>query len=85
MPFVSENVSFLRRGSIIPAAVATAAAAGALMPLEASAAAVDLTSLTTAVDFSTTTTAILAVSAALIVVYIAIKAAKFVLGMVRTG
>jgi len=45
----------------------------------------DLTSLTTAVDFSTATTAILAVAAALIVVYIAIKASKFVLNMVRGG
>ncbi len=45
----------------------------------------DLTSLTTAVDFSTATDAILAVAAALIVVYIAMKAAKMVLGMVRGG
>ncbi|MBZ0304676.1 MAG: major capsid protein [Anaerolineae bacterium] len=44
---------------------------------------VDLTELTTAVDFSTATAAILVVAGALIVVYIAIKAAKFVIGMVR--
>lgn len=49
------------------------------------AAPVDLTELTTAVDFSTASTAILAVAASLIVVYIAIKAAGFVLGMVRRG
>lgn len=45
----------------------------------------DLTTLTTAVDFSTATDAILTVAAALIVVYIAIKAAKFVINMVRGG
>lgn len=49
------------------------------------AAPVDLTSLTTAVDFSTTTTALLGVAAALIVVYIAWKAASMVLAAVRRG
>jgi len=49
----------------------------------AQAAAVDLTSLTTAVDFSTTTTAVLGVAAALIVVYIAWKAAKMVISALR--
>lgn len=52
---------------------------------QASAQAVDLTALTTAVDFSTATTAVLAVAAAVIVVYIAIKAAGFVVNMVRRG
>ena len=46
---------------------------------------VDLSSLTTAVDFSTTTTAVLGVAASLIVVYIAWKAAKMVLGAVKGG
>lgn len=46
---------------------------------------VDLTTLTESVDFSTASTAILAVAGSLIVVYIAIKAAGFVLGMVRRG
>lgn len=46
---------------------------------------VDLTALTTAVDFSTATAAILTVAGALIVVYIAIKATKFVINMVRGG
>lgn len=45
----------------------------------------DLTSLTSAVDFSTVTTAILAVAAALIVVYIAWKGAKMVIAAVRGG
>jgi hypothetical protein len=45
----------------------------------------DLTTLTTAVDFSTVTTAVLAVAAALIVVYIAWKGAKMVLAAVRGG
>lgn len=44
---------------------------------------VDLSTLTAAVDFSTTTTAILGVAAALMVVYIAWKAAKMVVGAVR--
>ena len=51
----------------------------------AQAAPVDLTSLTTAVDFSTTVTGVLGVAAALIVVYIAWKAAKMILGAVRGG
>lgn len=49
----------------------------------ASAAPVDLSSLTTAIDFSTTTSAVLGVAAALIVVYIAWKAAKLVIGALR--
>lgn len=51
----------------------------------AMAAPVDLTPLTAAVDFSTATAAILTVAGALIVVYIAIKATKFVINMVRGG
>lgn len=46
---------------------------------------VDLTTLTTAVDFSTATTAVLGVAAALIVVFIAWKAAKLVIGAVKGG
>lgn len=53
--------------------------------LPAVAAPPDLTSLTTAVDFSTVTTAVLAVAAALIVVYIAWKGAKMVISAVRGG
>lgn len=58
-------------------------AAGLLVAGSANAVPVDLTSLTTAVDFSTTTTAVLGVAAAAIVVYIAWKAAKMVVGAVR--
>ena len=62
-------------------------AAGAVLGLSqsqpASAAPVDLTTLTTAVDFSSTTTAVLGVAAALIVVYIAWKAAKMVISALR--
>lgn len=53
--------------------------------LPAVAAPPDLTSLTAAVDFSTVTTAVLAVAAALIVVYIAWKGAKMVISAVRGG
>lgn len=51
----------------------------------ASAAAVDLSTLTASVDFTTTTAAILLVSAALMVVYIAWKAAKMVIMAVRSN
>ncbi|HPT51555.1 MAG TPA: hypothetical protein PLS67_10000 [Accumulibacter sp.] len=54
-----------------------------LCGVSAHAAGVDLTALTTAADFSTTTTAILAIAAALMVVYIAWKAAGLVIGAVR--
>lgn len=43
----------------------------------------DLSTLTTAVDFGTVTTALLGVAAAIIVVYIAWKGAKMVLGAVK--
>jgi hypothetical protein len=43
----------------------------------------DMTALTSAVDFGTTTTAILAIAALLAGVYVAIRAAKTVLGMIR--
>lgn len=45
--------------------------------------AVDLSSLVSAVDFSTTTVAVLSVAAALVVVFVVISAAIFVIGMVR--
>lgn len=47
--------------------------------------AVDYTSLTTAIDFSTTTSAVLTVAAALVLVYIAWKGAKIILGAVKGG
>lgn len=69
-----------RRAAAVVAAVAAASAA-----VPALAAPPDLTSLTTAIDFSTAGTAVLAAGAALIVVYITIKAAGFVIGMVKRG
>ena len=59
--------------------------AGVVLSQSARAVPVDLTSLTTAIDFSSTTTAVLGVAASLIVVYIAWKAAKMVLGAVKGG
>lgn len=56
-----------------------------LLALPAAALPVDLTALTTAVDFSMASAAILTVAGALILVYIAIKASMFVIGMVRRG
>ena len=64
-------------------AVVALAPAAVLTP--ASAVGPDMTTLTTAVDFGTVTTAILAVSASLIVVYIAWKGAKMVIGAVKGG
>lgn len=61
------------------------ATSSALLATSASAAPVVLTSLTDAVDFSTSSAAILVVGAALISVYITIKAASFVIGMVKRG
>jgi hypothetical protein len=43
----------------------------------------DLSSLTSSVDVGTTVTAVLAVSAALALLYMAIRGAKTVLGMIR--
>ena len=43
----------------------------------------DLTALTTAVDFGTTTTAVLAIAALLAAVFVAIRASKTVLGMIK--
>lgn len=70
----------LKKVAVVGIAVLTGFFAAA-----ASAVPVDLTSLTTAVDFSSTTTAVLGVAAALIVVYIAWKAAKLVIAAVRGG
>lgn len=43
----------------------------------------DMTALTTAVDFGTTTTAVLAIAALLAAVFVAIRASKTVLGMIK--
>lgn len=56
-----------------------------MIGMPAFAAGPDLTALTAAVDFTNVVTAILAVAAALIVVYIAWKGAKMVLAAVRGG
>lgn len=54
-----------------------------LFGISARAAGPDLTTLTTAVDFGTVTTAVLAVAAAIIVVYIAWKGAALVISAVK--
>lgn len=77
-----NKFAIVRQSALRAAAVAAAAASAAVPAL---AAPPDLTSLTDAVDFSTAGTAILAVGAALIVVYITIKAAMFVIGMIKRG
>lgn len=65
--------------------IAAAGLVSGLVALPVLAAGPDLSTLTAAVDFGTVTTAILGVAAALIVVYIAWKGAKLVLGAVKGG
>lgn len=67
----------------VTAATGIASFLGLSQSGDASAAPVDLTALTTAVDFSTTQAAVLGVAAALILVYIAWKAAKMVISALR--
>ena len=49
----------------------------------AATAAPDFSTLTSGIDFSTVTTGVLAVAATLITVYVGIKGAKILIGMVR--
>jgi hypothetical protein len=56
-----------------------------LVGVAAMAAPVDLSSLTASIDFTTVIAAILLVAAALVGVYITIKASKIVIGVVRGG
>jgi hypothetical protein len=65
--------------------VGALAAATALVQTNAQAATTgpDFTVLTSGIDFSTVTVGILAVAATLIGVYVAIKGAKILIGMVR--
>lgn len=62
-------------GAVAVASVAHAQVAAAAGP--------DFSTLTSGIDFSTVTTGILAVAATLITVYVAIKGAKILIGMVR--
>lgn len=79
-----NKFAIVRQTTRRAAAVVAAVTAGAAS-LPALAAPPVLTDLTAAVDFSTAGTAVLAVGASLIVVYITIKAAGFVIGMVKRG
>lgn len=58
---------------------------GALSFGSAMAAGPDMTSLTASVDFGTVITAILAIAALLAAVYVSIKGAQTVIGMIRRG
>lgn len=66
-------------------AVRSAVVVGGVSALEAHAAttAPDFSTLTSGIDFSTVTTGVLAVAATLITVYVGIKGAKILIGMVR--
>jgi hypothetical protein len=59
------------------------AATALVVPFSAHAEAPDFSQLTSGVDFSSVTTAVMAVGVVLMGVYVAIKGAKIVLGMVR--
>lgn len=63
------------------AALIGAGAAG--VEAHAATTAPDFSSLTSGIDFSTVTTGVLAVAATLITVYVGIKGAKILIGMVR--
>ncbi|HDR8952676.1 major capsid protein [Burkholderia vietnamiensis] len=63
-------------------ACSAAACAGAAQA-QAATSSPDFSTLTSGIDFSTVTTGVLAVAATLITVYIAIKGAKILIGMVR--
>ena len=72
MKRISKTLVFA--GSMISVAAANAQAAGT---------GPDLTSLTSSVDMGTTVTAILAVAATLAGLFVAIRGAKTVLGMIK--
>ncbi|VVD71702.1 phage-related membrane protein [Pandoraea eparura] len=64
-----------RTGLIVTGASAVEAHAATTAP--------DFSALTSGIDFSTVTTGVLAVAATLITVYVGIKGAKILIGMVR--
>lgn len=70
-------LSYANRIGYVVAATALA------VPFSAHAEAPDFSQLTGGVDFSSVTTAVMAVGVVLMGVYVAIKGAKIVLGMVR--
>ncbi len=73
--FTKAKLAIVVAAAAVFAPVAQAAGGGSTAP--------DLSSLTNAVDFSTTITALLSIAGLLAGVYIAIKGAKTVLGMIR--
>ncbi len=64
---------------------AVAVAAGSALVAGGAQAAVDLTPITSAFTASDVTTGVMAVAAVLAVIYVSIKAARIVLGMLRGG
>ncbi|MCY1287096.1 hypothetical protein D9M68_947860 [compost metagenome] len=56
----------------------------ALVPMVSMAAGPDFTSVTAAVDWSTVVTGVLAVAALVAAVYVAIRGAKMLIGMIRS-
>ncbi|WP_147694517.1 hypothetical protein [Vogesella mureinivorans] len=69
-------MSFLKKAAFVAAVAA---------PSLALAAGPDLTSLTDSVKFDTVITAVLAIAGSIATVYLAIRGAKIVLGMIRGG
>ena len=81
MGFINKAKEATKNVVVRGAAVGTVAASPVLAHAQASG--VDFTSLTSSIDLATVITAVMAVSAAMVGVYVAIKGAKIVLRMVR--
>ncbi|TAL98237.1 MAG: hypothetical protein EPN73_03275 [Paraburkholderia sp.] len=73
----------LQRLMKFTACLAAPAACAIATEAHAATTAPDFSTLTSGIDFSTVTTGVLAVAATLITVYVGIKGAKILIGMVR--
>ena len=77
-----SNGVLVRVGRLIKVAAADVGGVVAVSA-HAQASGVDYTGLTSQVDWTTTTAAVMAVAGTLVVLYMAIKGAKIVLGMIK--
>jgi hypothetical protein len=81
MRFIDKAKQAAKNAVVRGTAVVAVAASPVLAHAQASG--VDFTSLTSGINFGTVVTAVMAVALALVGVYVAVKGAKIVLGMVR--
>ncbi|WP_454874783.1 hypothetical protein [Paraburkholderia xenovorans] len=77
---MKEKLKQLNKMSVRMSLIAMGAA---VAEAHAATTAPDFSTLTSGIDFSTVTTGVLAVAATLITVYVGIKGAKILIGMVR--